>query len=282
MRTRLMRAQVLTIVALGAMLATTARAQTSTRRAKSTSRIPVTKEPVTPDSSVTRDSVTAVNPTPPPAQPAAVYTEPTPAPVYSAPASPRLRMKRYGNGGYVGVAGGAGIPTGVIRNGYDAGVGVAVPIGWDAALNPWGFRIDLGYQRLGARSTFRDPFTAFPGAFPALQSAQIYSAMADAKYRIPFSTSWTGPTTGLYLLAGGGLNHFRHYDATFGLTNPEFESSTVPTGERSLTRFAVNAGGGVYYGFRATEVFLESRYVTTYMPEGRVSYVPIVLGVNLY
>jgi hypothetical protein len=49
-----------------------------------------------------------------------------------------------------------------------------------------------------------------------------------------------------------------------------------------LTRFALNAGGGLWYGFRTTEVFVESRYVTTYMPEGRVSYVPILLGVNLY
>jgi hypothetical protein len=293
MSRRLMRAHALTIIALGAMMVTTANAQATTtstrsRRAKSAARIPVNKEPVAPDSSVKRDSTTAVNTAPAPApapaaaEPASTASAaPTPYVATNTP-SPRMRMKRYGNGAYVGIGAGPGFPVQTIRNGYNSGYNIAIPIGWDAALNPFGFRIDLGYNRFGARPTFRDPNTVPLGAVPPAQSAQIYSAIADAKLRIPFTSSWFGNTTGAYAVAGGGLNHFRHYSSTFGLSNPEFNGSTTPDLSGSMTRFALNAGGGLWYGFRTTEVFVESRYVTTYMPNGRASFVPVVLGVNLY
>jgi hypothetical protein len=262
-------------------MATTAEAQTSgTRRAKSSTRIPLSKEPVAPDS-VRRDST--------PTAAAAPAPEPTPAPVayrsdstYYAPApSPTVRRWRYGNGFYVGVGGGAGIPTGAIRNAYDTGIGVQVPIGWDAAYSPVGFRLNLGYTRLGARSSFRNGLVS--PAFLPEQDPQIWSALADAKLRIPFARNFFGASSGLYAIAGGGVNHFRHYNTTFALTNPEFTNNPIPTIQsESMTRLALNAGGGVSWAFRVTEVFLESRYVTTFMPNERASYVPIILGVNFY
>lgn len=284
MRTRLMRTRVLAIVALGAIAASTAEAQTSTaRRTRSSTRIPVSKEPVVPDS-VRRDS------TPTPAPAAAPAPAPEPAPtvtmrdstVYPPAPSPAIPRWRYGNGFYIGVGGGAGVPTGAIRNAYNTGFAVQVPIGWDAAYSPFGFRLNLGYTRLDSRSSFRNGATAFP-AFLPVQDPQIYSAIADAKLRIPFTRSWFGPSSGLYAVAGGGLNHFRHYNTTFGLSNPEFtNSSTTPSSSETMTRLALNAGGGVGWAFRTTEVFLESRYVTTYMPNERASYVPVILGVNFY
>ena len=53
-------------------------------------------------------------------------------------------------------------------------------------------------------------------------------------------------------------------------------------GHDLLVEDLLNAGGGVSWAFRPGEVFLESRYVTTYMPSERASYVPIILGVNVY
>jgi hypothetical protein len=277
MRTRLMRTRVLAIVALGAVMATTAEAQTSsTRRARPSTRIPLSKEPVAPDS-VRRDSTPAPAAAPAPApisytRDSTVYA-PAPAP------SPAIRRLRYGNGFYIGVGGGASVPTESINNAYNTGFAIQVPIGWDAPYSPFGFRLDLGYTRLTSRSSFRNAGTAFP-AFLPVDDPQIYTAIADAKLRIPFTRSWFGPSSGLYAVAGGGLNHFRHYNTTFALSNPQFTDPNSTS--ESMTRLALNAGGGIGWAFRATEVFLESRYVTAFMPNQRASYVPIILGVNFY
>jgi hypothetical protein len=194
---------------------------------------------------------------------------------------PVMRRRHFGNGFYVGLGGGAGIPTGSINNAYNTGFAIQVPIGWDAVYSPVGVRLDLGYTRLDARNSFRNGGTTSP-AFLPVADPQIYSAILDAKLRLPFTRSWYGPSSGLYAVAGGGVNHFRHFNTTFALSNPEFTNSPASTSSESLTRFALNAGGGLSWAFRAAEVFLESRYVTTFMPHKRASYVPIVLGVNVY
>ncbi|MFL5607195.1 MAG: hypothetical protein ACJ8AD_12165 [Gemmatimonadaceae bacterium] len=279
MRTGLTRSRVLAIVALGAVMATTADAQTRTRRTRSTTRIPVSKEPVVPDSTV-RDSTPAPAPAPAP-EPAPVVTRTESTTVYTRVESPVVRRWRYGNGWYIGVGGGAGIPTESINNAYNTGYAIQVPIGYDALYSPLGFRLNLGYTRLDARNSFRN--TGTTTAFLPVADPQIYSAIADAKLRIPLTRGWVGPSSGLYAVGGAGVNHFRNYNNTFALSNPEFNDATTPTStSESLTRFALNAGGGVSWALGAAEVFLESRFVTTFMPHERASYVPIILGLNLY
>src|SRR3979411_738728 len=124
MSIRLTRTRALAIVALGAMMATTADAQTKPRRTRSTTRIPVSKEPVVPDSTV-RDSTPAPAPAP---EPAPIVYRSEPAPVTPV-ASPVVGGWRCGNGWYIGVGGGASIPTESINNAYNTGYGVQVPIG---------------------------------------------------------------------------------------------------------------------------------------------------------
>jgi hypothetical protein len=276
MRTLPTRTRVLAIVALGAMMATTADAQTRTKRTRSTTRIPVSKEPVVPDSTV-RDSTPAPAPAP---EPVPIVTRTESTTVYRRVETPvPVRRWRYGNGWYVGVGGGAGIPTESINNAYNTGVAVQVPIGYDALYSPVGFRVNFGYTRLDARNSFRN--TGTPTAFLPIEDAQMYSAIADVKLRIPITRGWVGPSSGLYAVGGGGVNHFRHFNQTFALSNPEFNDPGTTTDE-SLTRFALNGGGGVSWAFGAAEVFLESRFVTTFMPHERASYVPIILGLNFY
>ena len=55
-------------------------------------------------------------------------------------------VRRYGNGFYFGIGGGTSVPTGAIRDAYDPGFNVTVPIGWDAPLGPLGLRLDLSYN----------------------------------------------------------------------------------------------------------------------------------------
>jgi hypothetical protein len=192
-------------------------------------------------------------------------------------------MRRYGDF-YVGIGAGAGIPTQGIRNAYDPGITVAVPIGWDAPFNPLGFRIDLGYSRFNARNAFRNPTNTSSGATLTTVDPQVWSALANLKLRLPFlGTFGGGPTSGLYVVGGGGVNYFRNYATTFARTNPELDpnGTTNYANTSSSTRLALNAGGGLSWGIGMTELFLESRYVTAFTPSNRASYVPVILGVTL-
>jgi len=203
-----------------------------------------------------------------------------------------MRRRTFGNGMYVGIAGGAALPVEQIRNAYNPGFTVEVPIGWDAPMGPLGFRVNLGYTQFNSRSTFRNSgVTTGTGTYGNFSTTtvnpQLWSAMADVKLRLPFLGNFLGgATSGLYAVAGGGVNYFRNYSTTFAMTNPELNNTTLGTttsvtsDNSSLTRGALDAGAGLSWGIGATEVFLESRYVTTFTRNQRASYVPIILGLT--
>jgi len=197
-----------------------------------------------------------------------------------------MPMRRYNNGLYIGISAGPSIPVQSIDNAYNTGYMINVPIGWDSPFSPLGFRVDLGYTRLGARNTFRTGPTFIVDGQPqtaalATNSAQIWSALANAKLRLPFLGHFGGgATSGIYAIGGVGVNTFRNYNTTFALTNPEFnDNGTISSNRETLTRFALDAGGGISWGLGNAEVFLESRYVTALTANRRASYVPITLGV---
>jgi hypothetical protein len=251
-------------------------------------RIPVSKErapePAPVAAAPEPAPVVAAAPPPPPIVEAAP-TPPAPAP---EPAPEPPKVKHYGNGFYIGIGAGAGIPIETISEGYNSGLTVAVPIGWDSQTGPFGVRANLGYTRLDSRSTFRNTGSVSGAGFGnsgassiASGDPQIWSGMADLKLRFPFSGHYDGANSGLYVVGGGGVNHFRNYNTTFALTNPEFSNgSSVKSTSESMTRFALNAGGGLTWGLGMTEVFLESRYVTTFTEGRRASFVPITLGLT--
>jgi len=196
-------------------------------------------------------------------------------------------MRHYGNGLYFGLSAGPSVPVQNINNAYDLGYTVDVPIGWDSPFSPLGFRVDLGYTKLGSRNSFRTGSTYIVNgqqqtANLATNSAQIWSALANAKLRLPFLGHFGGgATSGIYALGGVGVNHFRNYNTTFALTNPEFnDNGAINANSESLTRVALDAGGGISWGLGAAEVFLESRYVTALTANRRASYVPITLGLT--
>jgi hypothetical protein len=277
MSSTMMRTGALAAVACCSLMATaTAQSTSTTKRARPQTSIPIGKEPIKADTAAPRaDTV----PTPAPA-PTPVSTT---TPVYTpAPVAPSTRPRHYGNGFYIGLAGGAGMPAQEIRNGYDNGYAIEVPIGYDAPGSPLGIRANFGYTRFDARTAFRNTNPPV-AATVATSDPQLWSAMADLKLRLPFVGSLFGPTSGIYAVGGGGVNHFRNYSATFARTNPEFNTtSTTVSNPESLTQLALEAGGGISWGFRESQLFLESRYVTSFMPNGRASYVPIVLGINFY
>jgi hypothetical protein len=254
----------------------TSSSSTASQRAIPADQVPYRKEPGTTEVAVT----TA------PTEPAPELRSTRESTVYTAqPTTSYPRPRRHYSNFYVGVGGGAGIPTGPISNAYNTGYTVAVPIGWDSPFSPLGFRVDLGYTRFDARQTFRNGTTVTPGGttatpLPATSDPQVWSALANLKLRLPFSGSFFGPRSGIYAVGGGGVNHFRKYNTTFARTNPQFDSTATTSNTESLTRVALDAGGGISWAVGPSEVFLESRYVTTFMTKDRASYVPVILGVT--
>ena len=199
--------------------------------------------------------------------------------------APPVVVRRYSNGFYFGIGGGATMPTGIIRDAYSTGYNVSVPMGWDSQTGPFGLRLDLTYDQMHARSSFRssdDPLNAV-----ALTSVnpQIWSAMADLKLRLPFSGQFAGATTGFYAIGGVGAHYLRNYGSTFGVTNPGTnitdENTSASLGDNgSLWRFGANAGGGISFGLGKTELFVESRYVRMFTSHERTNYVPVVVGLS--
>jgi opacity protein-like surface antigen len=200
--------------------------------------------------------------------------------------APPVVVRRYSNGFYFGIGGGATMPTGGIRDAYNAGYNVTVPLGWDSQTGPFGLRLDLTYDQMHARSTFRSSNDLPTAVALTTVNPQIWSGMADVKLRLPFSGQFAGATTGLYVLGGVGAHYLRNYGQTFAVTNPgtnitdEGTSATL-SDNGSLWRFGANAGGGISFGFgNNTSLFVESRYVRMFTSHERTNYVPVVVGLS--
>jgi hypothetical protein len=166
---------------------------------------------------------------------------------------------------YVALAAGASMPSGDIYNGYNPGMNLTMSLGLESMTRLSGLRLDLAYDQLKGRPTFRNNgqtttiVTTFGGGYSTPTSApvsggggsggssggatggssgytgtakvageatQLWSAMLDGKLRLPFFRSRS--STEVYVLAGGGLHYFRNYGGTFARTNPAAEQQRFP------------------------------------------------------
>ncbi len=166
----------------------------------------------------------------------------------------------FGNGFYIGIAGGGTMPTGDFADPYNMGWNVTVPIGWQSMTTPWGARLDLSYNKINGDTFGGTDF----------EDGNIWSAMLDLTAQWPVG----GTGTGFYLVGGGGVHHFRDFDFR--------TSSTSTTQFDNETKFGVNGGAGISFGFGATDLFVEARYVNVFTDGSDAQYVPIVLGLRFF
>jgi opacity protein-like surface antigen len=177
----------------------------------------------------------------------------------------------FGSSGFfIGVGGGATVPTGNFNNAYKTGWNITVPLGWQSFTTPWGLRLDGTYNQVGGRS-----FTA-GGLSSNLADAKLWSGMLDATFRLPWGVN---KTSGFYLLGGVGLHHLTNFG------NGTFSSSdvgSVSSNGASTTKFGWNAGGGLDFGIGPVAAFVESRFVSVLTSGQHTNYVPVIAGIKLF
>jgi hypothetical protein len=151
----------------------------------------------------------------------------------------------------IGIAGGASIPTGDLRDGVEIGWHGLATIAVSTLMQPLGVRIDVAYNRF-----------AFSGNTAALadEYQSTGSATLNFTYRLPRTNSSLSP----YLISGLGA-----YRSECSL-----ESGCEPT-----TRYGWNVGLGTklfVLGFRS---FLEARYHRTEIGDVGVQYFTPSFGI---
>jgi hypothetical protein len=151
----------------------------------------------------------------------------------------------------IGIAGGASIPTGDLRNGVDVGWHGLATIAVSTLMQPLGLRIDVAYNRF-----------AFSDDAPALadEHQSTGSATLNFTYRLPMTNSPMSP----YLISGAGAYR---------------SECSLETGCEATTRYGWNVGLGTklfVLGFRS---FLEARYHRTEIGDTGVQYFTPTFGI---
>lgn len=247
---------------------------TRVRRTSATSsrRIPISKQV----STVRVDTVTVIQTVAAkpdtvfmPAPPARVETVTVVKTVQAGNVAPMLAPRRIGNF-YWGLGAGASMPQGNLSDGYGVGYNVTLPFGWDAATNPLGLRVDLGYDRaIGKASAGIN------------NDVGVWSANADLKVRMPIPG--VNNASRFYVVGGGGaarvVSHGNPSTSTVAFSNPSNLSTSFSDAK---TEWSWNAGAGFTFPVANAKLFVESRYIDVNSKSelgDHTRFVPLILGV---
>lgn len=205
------------------------------------------------------------------ARAAAVTTPPPTTDTVRSPVLPSMSSDSYGtrrNGWYLGLGGGAAVPTGTMSDFYKAGFGVTVPIGWQPPNAAFGIRFDLGYSRFNGKSAENNALGFQP------DDPNIWSATGNLTLDLlKFGESRRGA---LYLVGGGGVYRFTDFfsgDRTDNETESAFEGK--PTTKGGLT-----GGAGLAFPIGGASVFVETRYTNAFTEGNNTRWVPVMLGLK--
>lgn len=187
------------------------------------------------------------------------------------PVTPTMSSETYGlrrGGWYMGLAGGASVPTGAVNDFYKTGFGVEVPIGYQPVSSPLGFRVDLGYSRFNGRPAGTNGLLAQP------DDPNIWSATANLTLDLlKFGAERRGA---LYLVGGGGVFRFTDFYNSDRSDN-DFTSAFQGT---PTTKGGLTGGAGLSIPIGPSSLFVESRYTTAYTTGEQTRWVPVVLGLK--
>lgn len=150
----------------------------------------------------------------------------------------------------LGLAGGASIPSGDLRESVDVGWHALGAIAVSTLMQPLGLRIDVAYNRF-----------AFKDDVPALsdEHQSTGSATLNFTYRLPMTSSPLSP----YLISGAGAYR---------------SDCSLDTGCDATTRYGWNVGFGAKLFFLGFRSFLEARYHRTEIGDTDLHYFPVTFG----
>jgi hypothetical protein len=189
-------------------------------------------------------------------------------------------LRRIG-GFYIGVDGGAAVPSGTgLNTAQSTGWHLDVPFGWDPVGSPLGVRFAAGYSHFDTKNAFEN--TAF-------DNPQIWSGDADLKLHLPTVMAWNRRFS-IYGIGGASYNRFKSLVQSG-------EDGLITVGDQTGSGVGIfpttadnswhdawgwNAGGGLEFGFGRTNLFVESRYVRFNRSGGNLSQVPVVVGLSWF
>lgn len=153
---------------------------------------------------------------------------------------------------WIGLAGGASVPEGDLRDGARTGWHAQGTVGLSTLMQSLGLRLDVAYNRFA--------FADDAGAVPGDGDHSVGSLTLNVTYRLPMTDSPLSP----YLISGPGAYRI--------------ECSAGPECD-ATTRYGWNVGLGTKLhtlGFRS---FLEARYHRTSRGGAGVHYFPVTFGV---
>lgn len=238
--------------------------QDSVTRADSLARMEqMRRDSISRDSTARADSIARAS--------AATTTTTTTKDTIRSPINPTMSSESYGvrrGGWYLGLGGGAAVPTGSISDFYKTGFGVTVPIGYQPMNSPLGLRIDLGYSRFNGRDAGTNGLTFQP------DDPNIWSGTANLTLDLlRFGESRRGA---LYLVGGGGVYRFTNF---FSGNRTDNEVQSAFEG-KPTTKGGITGGAGLAFPIGGASLFVESRYTNAYTEGENTKWVPIVLGLK--
>ena len=277
--------------ALLAVDATAASAQdtTTTRRARSQRRIPVSKESsgeVATTPTVRVDTVTVYKTDTLQLQ-GRVDTVTntvtrTDTVVQNVPMIPRQI-----GGLYFGLAGGTNLPEGGLRTVNNVGGTGQLQLGWQGVNSPLGLRGDVQYTQFSEAA----PYASLGG------KPDVINGNLDLKLQIPIAQHMFGSSVSFtpYLIGGGSYVRWRNLrmqlqePATTTVNGETVVGAVGPMDSGWHDDWGWNAGGGLAWHMGRHEVFVESRLIqfSRGTSDNGFSFesarqIPIVFGVNFF
>jgi hypothetical protein len=169
---------------------------------------------------------------------------------------------------YMGLSGGAAVPTGVVNDFYKTGWGIEVPIGWQPQNSPLGLRVDLSYARLNGRSAGTNGLLAQP------DDPNIWSATANLTLDL---VKWGAERRGaFYLVGGGGVYRFTDF---YNSDRSDTDFTSAFEGQPT-TRGGVSGGAGLSFPVGPASLYVESRYTSAFTKGENTNWVPIMVGLK--
>lgn len=275
--------------ALLAVDATAASAQdtTTTRRARSQRRIPVSKESsgeVAPTPTVRVDTVTVYKTDTLRMQARVDTVTNTVTRTDTVVQNVPMIVRQIG-GLYFGIAGGTNLPEGGLRTVNNVGGTGQLQLGWQGVNSPLGLRGDVQYTQYSEAAPY-----ASLAAKPDVLNGNL-----DLKLQIPIMQHVFGSSVSFtpYLIGGGSYIRYRNLRMQLQetpLSNSPTNAALAGFDTGWHDDFGWNAGGGLAWHMGRHEVFVESRLIQFNRGASSVNgvdfetarQIPIVFGVNFF